>query len=71
MFDSKRSAAYQELVAMRVHFYRHYTPRELVDFFCGRRGPVDDAGREAIARLLFGQHATVEQAEQTIKRKGL
>ena len=71
MFDSKRSAAYQELVAMRVHFYRHYTPTDLVDFFCGRRGPVDDAGKEAIARLLFGQHATVEQAERTIRSKGL
>lgn len=56
---------------MRVHFYRHYSPRELVDFFCGRRGPVDDAGREAIARLLFGQDATVEQAERTIREKGL
>lgn len=56
---------------MRVHFFKHYTPKELVDFFCGRRGPIDAAGKEAIARLLFGEHATVEQAEQTIKVRGL
>lgn len=56
---------------MRVHFFKNYTPHELLDFFCGRRGPIDAAGKEAIARLLFGEHATVEQAEQIIKVRGL
>jgi hypothetical protein len=67
----KKSAPHQELVAIRVHFFKHYTPGELVDFFCGRRGRVDEAGREAIAKLLFGENATVEQTEQTIKKRGL
>lgn len=38
-----------------------------MDFFLGARGPVDDAGKEAIAKLLFGANATIQSAMEKLK----
>jgi hypothetical protein len=60
--DRDGKLGYNERVNIRRHFYEQHSPRELVDFLKGKRGPVDDEGRAAIVKLLFGENATIEDA---------
>jgi hypothetical protein len=64
--DRDGSLGYNERVNIRRHFYEQHSPSELVDFLKGKRGPVDDEGRAAIAKLLFGENATIEDAMKII-----
>lgn len=59
-----------ELVKVRLHYFSAFSSQQLLNIFTGSGNELDEAGKLAIAKLLFGKNATVETAVEEIRKRG-